>query len=124
MFNAIPYPFLLSASLLLATPQALAAPTLSLGERPAGAVQNTQLLANESAWPGAERLLATGKGLQLVKADGRVVSQFEGRFKQLDHRVIDKALLVASLDVRRQQALLLSVSQSQGWGAPLLPAQA
>lgn len=119
MFKAIPYPFLLSASLLLATPQALAAPTLSLGERPAGAVQNAQLLANESAWPGAERLLATGKGLQLVKADGRVVSQFEGRFKQLDHRVIDKALLVASLDVRRQQALLLSVSQSQGWGAPL-----
>ena len=119
MFKALPYPLLLSVSLLLAAPLALAAPSLSLGERPAGVAQNAQLLANEAVWPGAERLLATGKGLQLVKADGSVVSQFDGRFKQLDHRVVGKTLLVATLDLRRQQALLLGVNQSQGWGAPL-----
>ncbi|MEE1924072.1 phytase [Pseudomonas sp. 148P] len=119
MFKARPYPLLGGLLLSLAVSQAVAQPALTLGERLPGALENARLLGNDGFWPGAERLLAGKQGLQLLKADGQVLSQLEGRYKGLDLRTSGDGLLVASLDSKRQQALLVGLQREKGWSTPL-----
>lgn len=119
MFNARPFTLLGGLLLTLAVAQASAQPVLSPGERLPGALENARLLASDGFWPGAERLLAGKQGLQLLKADGQVLSQMDGRYKGLDYRLGDNALLVATLDSKRQQALLVQLQRDSGWSTPL-----
>lgn len=120
MFNARPFTLAGGLLLALAVSQAVAAaPSLSLGERLPGSVENARLLERDGAWPGADRLVAGKQGLQLLKADGQVLSQLDGRYKGLDLRHDNDALLVASVDTRRQQALLVQVHKDKGWSTPL-----
>jgi len=120
MFNARPFTFAAGLLLALAVSQAVAAtPQLTLGERLPGSVENARLLDADGFWPGADRLVAGKQGLQLLAADGRVLSQLDGRYKGLDLRREQDALLVASLDTRRQQALLVQLDPSKGWSTPL-----
>ena len=119
MFKARPYPLLGGLLLSLAVSQAVAQPVLTLGERLPGAVENARLLGNDGFWPGAERLMAGKQGLQLLNADGQVLSHMDGRYKGLDLRAKGDGLLVASLDSKRQQALLVGLSREKGWSTPL-----
>ncbi|MHA6194595.1 phytase [Pseudomonas wadenswilerensis] len=120
MFNARPFTLAGGLMLALAVSQAVAgAPSLTLGERLPGSVENARLLASDTFWPGAERLVAGKQGLQLLKADGQVLSQLEGRYKGLDLRASGDGLLVASLDSKRQQALLVGLQRDKGWSTPL-----
>jgi len=120
MFNARPFTFAGGLLLALAVSQAVAAaPQLTLGERLPGSVENARLLDATGFWPGAERITAGKQGLQLLSADGRVLSQLDGRYKGLDLRREQDALLVASLDSKRQQALLVQLHKDTGWSTPL-----
>jgi len=120
MFNARPFTFAGGLLLYLAVSQAVAAaPLLTLGERLPGSVENARLLASDGFWPGADRVVAGKHGLQLLKADGQVLSQLDGRYKGLDLRSGQHALLVASVDTKRQQALLVQLHRDTGWSTPL-----
>ena len=120
MFNARPFTFAGSLLLALAVSQAVAAaPSLTLGERLPSNVENARLLDAAGFWPGADRLVAGKQGLQLLKADGQVLSQLDGRYKGLDLRSDKDGLLVATLDSKRQQALLVQLQRDKGWSTPL-----
>lgn len=119
MFNARPQFLFAGLLLALAVSQASAQPQLTLGERLPGSVENARLLPADGFWPGADRLVAGKQGLQLLKADGQVLSQLEGRYKGLDYRASSSGLLVATLDSKRQQALLVRLQRDSGWSAPL-----
>lgn len=114
--------FTLAGGLLLAlavSQAAVCAPLLTLGERLPGSVENALLLSADGFWPGADRLTSGKQGLQLLAADGRVLSQFEGRYKGLDLRSDTHGLLVATLDSKRQQVLLTQLHKDTGWSTPL-----
>ncbi|OEC34593.1 3-phytase [Pseudomonas cuatrocienegasensis] len=92
--------------------QALASPDM-------GAVEAAQWLASDSFWPGAERLQSSEKkGLFVLDGQGATLSQLPGTFASIDHRVGPRGLLVAALDVDRQQAMLVNLA-NQRWGEPL-----
>lgn len=92
--------------------QPLASPTMA-------AVEAAQWLSNDSFWPGAERLQSSEKqGLFVLDQQGATLSQFPGTFASIDHRVGPRGLLVAALDVDRQQAMLVNLAD-QRWGNPL-----
>lgn len=120
MFNARPFTFAGGLLLALAVSQAVAAaPLLTLGERLPGSVENARLLTADGFWPGADRLVAGKQGLQLLTADGQVLSQLGGRYKGLDLRSDHDGVLVATVDTKRQQALLVQLHKDKGWSTPL-----
>lgn len=82
------------------------------------ASENTQWLAPLPFLPGAERLQVGARSLQVVDADGQVLSELAGRFATLDQRADERGVLVATLDKRRQQALLARLDDAQQWSAP------
>ena len=74
---------------------------------------------SEAFWPGAERLQSSKKqGLFVLDGQGATLSQLPGTFASIDHRVGPRGLLVAALDVDRQQAMLVNLA-NQRWGEPL-----
>ncbi|MHA6495093.1 phytase [Pseudomonas borbori] len=92
--------------------QALASPSMK-------SVEAAQWLASDSFWPGAERLQSSEKqGLFVLDGQGATLSQLPGTFASVDHRVGPRGLLVAALDVDRQQAMLVNLA-NQRWGEPL-----
>ncbi|WAC44391.1 phytase [Pseudomonas sp. SL4(2022)] len=92
--------------------QALASPSMK-------SVEAAQWLASDSFWPGAERLQSSEKqGLFVLDGQGATLSQLPGTFASIDHRVGPRGLLVAALDVDRQQAMLVNLVD-QRWGEPL-----
>ena len=92
--------------------QALASPSMK-------SVEAAQWLASDSFWPGAERLQSSEKqGLFVLDGQGATLSQLPGTFASIDHRVGPRGLLVAALDVDRQQAMLVNLA-NQRWGEPL-----
>ncbi|WP_437881364.1 phytase [Pseudomonas sp. LRF_L74] len=97
--------------------QAVAAPILTLSTTRI-ASENGQLLAASKALPKAERLQIGAKGLQLIDRDGQVAAELPGRFASLDQRADDNGLLVASLDKKRQQAVLVRLERPGAWSAP------
>lgn len=82
------------------------------------ATENTQWLAPLPFLAKAERLLVSNKSLQLIDRDGQVLSELPGRFETLDHRADAGGLLVATLDKKRQQAVLAGLDAAQQWSAP------
>lgn len=119
-------------NLLLASLIALSACQSTVAEKPAAAlslqtlaspsmksVEAAQWLASDSFWPGAERLQSSEKkGLFVLDQQGVTLSQLPGTFASIDHRVGPRGLLVAALDVDRQQAMLVNLA-NQRWGEPL-----
>ncbi len=83
--------------------------------------ESAQLLGNDTFCPGASQLLVRpdSRGLQLLDAEGAVLRAFEGRFEGLDHRASEQGLLIATLDRKRQQAVLLGLDREQRWSQPL-----
>lgn len=67
----------------------------------------------------AERLQVAAKALQVVDAQGHVLSELSGRFEALDHRIDARSVLVATLDKKRQQALLTRLGDDGKWSTPL-----
>lgn len=91
--------------------QALASPSMD-------AVEAAQWLASDSFWAGAERLQSSEKqGLFVLDQQGATLSWLPGAFGSIDHRVGAGGLLVAALDVDRQQAMLINLA-NQRWGTP------
>ncbi len=79
----------------------------------------SQWLAPAPALKQAERRLQlTARALQLVDRQGRVLGELPGRFETLDHRTAGTGLMVATVDKKRQQALLASTISQSSWGAP------
>ena len=92
--------------------EALASPSMK-------SVEVAQWLVSDSFWPGAERLQSSKKhGLFVLDGQGATLSQLPGTFASIDHRVGPRGLLVAALDVDRQQAMLVNLA-NQRWGEPL-----
>lgn len=83
------------------------------------ATESTQWLAPLERLADAQRLQVGRGGLQVIDHDGQVLSELPGRFETLDHRADDEGLLIASLDRKRQQALLTRFDFNQQWSAPL-----
>ena len=94
-----------------------AAPVLTIQEQRI-ASENTQWLAPLPFLAGAERVQVAGKSLQVIAADGQVLSELPGRFATLDQRADDDGLLIATLDKKRQQALLTRLDGTRQWSAP------
>jgi 3-phytase len=119
-------------NLLLASLIALSACQSTVGDKPAAAlnlktlaspsmksVEAAQWLASDSFWPGAERLQSSKKqGLFVLDRQGVALSQLLGTFASIDHRVGPRGLLVAALDVDRQQAMLVNLADKR-WGQPV-----
>lgn len=82
------------------------------------ASESIQWLAPLPFMAGAERLQVSSKSLQLIDRDGQVLSELPGRFETLDHRADANGLLVATLDKKRQQAVLARLDAAQQWSAP------
>ncbi|VXC27528.1 3-phytase [Pseudomonas sp. 8Z] len=96
---------------------AAAAPALTISDHLI-ATENTQWLAPLPFLGGAERLQISAKSLQLIDQDGQVVSELPGRFAALDHRADVEGVLVATVDKKRQQALLTRLDGQRQWSAP------
>ncbi len=119
-------------NLLLASLIALSACQSTVTDKPAAAlslealaspsmksVEVAQWLVSDSFWPGAERLQSSKKqGLFVLDGQGATLSQLPGTFASIDHRVGSRGLLVAALDVDRQQAMLVNLA-NQRWSEPV-----
>ncbi|QUE74511.1 phytase [Stutzerimonas stutzeri] len=97
------------------------AATLSMTSAAPLEAESAQLIGNDGFWPGASQLLVRpdSRGLQMLDAKGAVLSSFQGRFDGLDHRASEQGLLIATLDRKRQQAVLLGLDRQQRWSQPL-----
>ncbi|MGE7990932.1 phytase [Pseudomonas sp. NPDC089554] len=94
-----------------------AKPTLTLSDKLI-ASENTQWLAPLQFLEGAQRLQVARSGVQVIGREGQVVSEWQGRFETLDHRADDSGLLVATLDRKRQQAVVARIDAERQWSAP------
>ncbi len=83
--------------------------------------ESAQLIGTDKFWPGASQLLVRpdSRGVELLNAQGAPLSAFKGRFEGLDHRASEEGLLVATLDRKRQQAVLLGLDRQHRWSQPL-----
>ncbi|MEX3773763.1 phytase [Pseudomonas sp. MYb118] len=100
----------------LAACQGFASPVPAITVDPALlATQNTQWLAVGSSRTTAERLQVADKGLQVIDRNGQVLGELPGRFEAFDHRSDDGGVLVATLDKKKQQALLVRWEGNR-WG--------
>ena len=95
--------------------------TLSMTSAAPLEAESAQLIGNDGFWPGASQLLVRpdSRGLQMLDAKGAVLSSFQGRFDGLDHRASEQGLLIATLDRKRQQAVLLGLDRQHRWSQPL-----
>ena len=109
---------MLGLCVALAHSAANAAPSLTLTPG-ANHSQFSQWMAPLPFLKQAERLQVAAKALQVVDAQGRVLSELSGRFEALDHRADATGVLVATLDKKRQQALLTRLGDNGKWSAPL-----
>lgn len=83
--------------------------------------ESAQLIGADKFWPGASQLLVRpdSRGVELLDAQGARLSGVEGRFEGLDHRASRDGLLIATLDRKRQQAVLLGLDRQHRWSQPL-----
>ncbi|SDI81150.1 3-phytase [Pseudomonas flavescens] len=91
------------------------APTLSINDALIE-TESTQWLAPQSFLANAERLQIGPKALQVSDRNAQLLSELPGRFETLDHRADAGGLLVATLDKKRQQALVARL-QGDAWGS-------
>ncbi len=96
----------------------------AVSETPVLILSKTLIASESIQWltlpflSSAERLQIADKGLQMIGRDGQVLNELPGRFETLDHRADAYGVLVASLDRKRQQALLTRFDAAQQWSAP------
>ncbi len=129
MYMTLHKPMLLSLCIALAACQSGAgvdsgkqpAPSLSIVDAAPLEAVSAQLIANTDFGPIASRLVVRpdSRGLQILDAKGVVISDFKGRFEGLDHRVGRQGMLIATLDRKRQQAVLLGLDREHRWSQPL-----
>lgn len=114
----------LQRKLLLATCIALAAcqstgeraaATLSVAAAAPAAIEAARLLGTD----GFDRVELDGQGLRLLDPQGQVRVNLPGRFEGLDHRESDAGLLLATVERKRQQAMLVGLTRGGQWSAPL-----
>lgn len=96
-------------------------PALSIASAVPLEAQSAQLISDADFWPDASQLVVRpdSRGLQILDAKGAVLSDFKGRFEGLDHRVGGQGMLIATLDRKRQQAVLLGLDRQHRWNQPL-----
>ncbi len=98
----------------------LVAPTLSVAD-PVLAAEEASLLGPLGFWPNADRLLvasSAARGLQVLDRQNQVLAELPGRYESLDHRADATGLLIASIDKKRQQAMVVRLDEHQHWGEP------
>ncbi|WP_395505479.1 phytase [Ectopseudomonas hydrolytica] len=102
-----------------ATPAALTAQPWQPAERIA--VEDLHLLDQAAFWPGARYLLSSEKqGLYLLDEQGASLAHLPGRFGALDQRSDAEGLLLASVDIDRQQPMLVALrGTDRRWGEPV-----
>ena len=85
------------------------------------AVEDLQLLTNDAFWPGARYLFSSEQqGLYLLDEQGASLANLPGRFGALDQRADAEGLLLASVDIDRQQPMLVALRGAERrWGAPV-----
>lgn len=89
-----------------------------LANAPGLQAEAAQWLASDRFLPGSERLLSSEKqGLFLLDAQGATLGRLPGTFGSIDHRVGTGGLLVAAVDVDRQQAMTVNMADGT-WGSP------
>ncbi|GGJ86405.1 phytase [Pseudomonas matsuisoli] len=96
-------------------------PVLQVGTS-VDATEYAQLLAPGAFARGADRIQINPdktQGLQLLDRDGRPLAGMPGAFETLDHRIDASGLLIATVDKKRQQALLVRVEGGGRFAAPL-----
>ena len=81
-------------------------------------LEYAQLMSN-TPWSSAERIQLDAKGLHLVDASGRTLAEYAGRFEGLDHRADQQGLLLATIERKRQQAMLIGLDAKRTWSQPL-----
>lgn len=97
-------------------------PVLNVAD-PVLAAEEGRLLEALSFWPNADRLLidpSAARGLQVLDRQNQVLTELPGRFESLDHRADAEGLLVATIDKKRQQAMVVQLSEKHRWGKPYL----
>jgi len=84
-------------------------------------VEAAQWVANDAFLFGANILLATKQqGIVVINQSGQTLATFPGSYASLDHRVTPQGLILASVDSKLQQAVVVSFMQGEAtWGKPL-----
>ncbi|WP_313289586.1 phytase [Stutzerimonas nitrititolerans] len=94
---------------------AIQAPALSISESAPVAVEAPRLLRTDVF----DRVELDGRGLRLLDRNGQVLTQLSGRFEGLDQREGDAGLLLATVERKRQQAMLVGLNNDGQWSEPL-----
>jgi len=121
---ALPKTALLSLCISLAACQLanhdepINAAQLSFSEPVQAGLEYAQLTGN-TPWASAERIQVDSKGLHLLDASGRTLAEYAGRFEGLDHRADQRGLLLATVERKRQQAMLIGLDAQRAWSQPL-----
>jgi 3-phytase len=129
MYMTLHKPLLLSLCIALAACQSGAGveagkqtvPNLSITASNPLEAGSAQLISATDVWRDGSQLVvrSDSRGLQILDAKGPVISAFKGRFEGLDHRASEQGLLIATLDRKRQQAVLLGLDHQLQWSPPL-----
>ncbi|MCQ4295179.1 phytase [Pseudomonas stutzeri] len=121
---ALPKTALLSLCISLAACQSanhdepINAVQLSFSEPVQAGLEYAQLTGN-TPWASAERIQVDSKGLHLLDASGRTLAEYAGRFEGLDHRADQRGLFLATVERKRQQAMLIGLDGQRAWSQPL-----
>ncbi|HBX59905.1 MAG TPA: 3-phytase, partial [Methylophaga sp.] len=84
-------------------------------------IEAAQLLTQPQIMPKADSLLSyEHKGIVIEDKQGRQLSLLKGNFGSIDHRLVQKGLLLATVDVDRQQAMVTVFDKTaQNWNQPV-----
>ncbi|MCW8157814.1 phytase [Stutzerimonas stutzeri] len=92
---------------------------LSISESMQAGFEYGQLMSDVGPWADAKRILVDKQGLRLLDGTGASVAEYAGRFEGLDHRVDRRGLLLATVERKRQQAMLIGLDDKRTWSQPL-----
>lgn len=81
-------------------------------------LEYAQLVGKTSPWADA-RVQVDKRGLRVLDATGNGLAEHAGRFEGLDHRVDRNGLLLATVERKRQQAMLIGLDSARAWTQPL-----
>ncbi|WP_417550361.1 phytase [Methylophaga sp.] len=84
-------------------------------------IEAAQLLTQPLPMPSADRLVSyEHKGIAIEDKNGKQLSLLKGNFGLIDQRFVDKGLLVSTVDVDRQQAMVAVLDKkTQQWSTPV-----
>lgn len=84
-------------------------------------IEAAQLLMKHQMMPKADSLLSyEHKGIVIEDKQGQQLSLLKGNFGSIDHRFVDEGLLLATVDVDRQQAMVAIFDKtSHQWNQPV-----